>query len=193
MRLFTGIAIPRDVLTNIDQLLAELRPLAPVKWSPVENLHITTKFIGQWPEPRLAELERTLGSIETPPPFSIAISRFGYLPNPHHPKVFFAGIQAPPELAHLARSIDGALAPLGIAREDRPYTPHLTLARIKNENIRTLREHIAKMTNFDFGTFPASEFHLYLSKPGAQGSVYTRLASFPLRASSGSQASGFQE
>jgi 2'-5' RNA ligase len=64
----------------------------------------------------------------------------------------------------------------------------LTLARIKDENIRELREHIANMTNFDFGTFHVSEFHLYLSKPGRGGSVYTILATYPLRNASGSQA-----
>ena len=48
MRLFTAIAIPRRVLDNLARLLKELRPLAPVHWSPVENLHVTTKFIGEY-------------------------------------------------------------------------------------------------------------------------------------------------
>jgi RNA 2',3'-cyclic 3'-phosphodiesterase len=188
MRLFTGIAIPPDVLGNLEQVLGELRPLAPLNWSPVENLHITTKFIGQWPEPRLPELIDALAKFEPPPGFPITVSRFGYLPNPHHPKVFFAGVHGGTALAETARRTEDAIEPLGIARETRPYSQHLTLARIKNENIRTLRERIAKMTNFDFGTFPASEFHLYLSKPTGRGSVYSQLASFPLPASSGSQA-----
>ena len=93
------------------------------------------------------------------------------------------GVQAAPELAKLAHGIEETLLPLGIAKEDRLYSPHLTLARIKNENIRDLREHIAKMTNFDFGTFQVSEFHLYLSKTGPKGSIYTPLASYPLLAS----------
>jgi RNA 2',3'-cyclic 3'-phosphodiesterase len=188
MRLFTGIAIPPEILGKLDVVLAELRPLAPLKWTPLPNLHITTRFIGQWPEPRLAELTNALRQMPAPSEFPIALARFGYFPNPHHPKAFFAGVHAGDALSSLARLTEEALAPLGVAAENRPYSPHLTLARIKNENIRTLREHIAKMTNFDFGTFPAAEFHLYLSKPVTGGSEYTRLVSFPLPAVSSSQA-----
>jgi RNA 2',3'-cyclic 3'-phosphodiesterase len=188
MRLFTGISIAPHVLDNLDKVLTDLRPLAPLNWSPLENLHITSKFIGAWPDEQLAELTRTLESVPAPSSFTLTIARFGFLPNPHRPRVFFAGVQAGPEPAELARRIDDALAPLGVARENRAYTPHLTLARLRNENIRELREHIANMTNFDFGTFQVSEFHLYSSKPSRGGSVYAILATFPLLAASGSEA-----
>jgi 2'-5' RNA ligase len=185
MRLFTGIAIAPHVLDNIERLLGELRPLARLNWTPGENLHITSKFIGEWPEQRLAELERTLGQLPTPGEIRIAVARFDFFPNPHHPRVLFAGVQAGPALGDLARSIDEALLPLGCSREERPYSPHLTLAKInqakiRNENIRDLREHIASMTDSNFGSFDAVDFHLYLSKPGPRGSVYTKLASYPL-------------
>ena len=49
MRLFTAIDLPADVRDRLDKLIARLRPLARINWSPPENLHITTKFIGQWP------------------------------------------------------------------------------------------------------------------------------------------------
>jgi 2'-5' RNA ligase len=123
-----------------------------------------------------------------PAEFQITISRFGYFPTPHHPKTFFAGVQAAAALPELATKIENALVPLGVPREDRTYSPHLTLARIKNENIRELREHIAKMTTFDFGTFQASEFNLYLSEPALRGSVYTKLAFWPLPAAVSSRA-----
>ena len=177
MRLFTGLAPDSRVIENLARVLGELRPLAPLNWSPVENLHITSKFIGAWPEERLAELQSALKTANVPTEFPVTVSGFGFFPNQHHPKAFFAGVEANAELAALARQLDGALAALGVKREDRPYTPHLTLARIRNENMRQVREHIAKMTNLDFGTFQASEFHLYLSKPG---SFYTKLATFPL-------------
>jgi 2'-5' RNA ligase len=182
MRLFTGIALPRQVLDNLARVLKELRPLAPLKWSPVENLHITSKFIGQWPEERLAELEGALKKVNFGRAVGVAIARFGFFPNPHHSHTFFAGVQGDTSLEELASRIDEALRPLGIAKEDRPYSPHLTLARIKNEDIRELREHIAKMTNADFGTFQVSEFHLYLSKTGPNGSIYKPLATYPFLA-----------
>jgi 2'-5' RNA ligase len=146
----------------------------------VENLHITGKFIGEWPAHRLTELEEELKNLNTPGSFEIQIARFGYFPNPHNPRTLFAGVQAGPELAELANRIDETLRPLGVARETRPYLPHLTLARIKRENIHALREHIATMTNFDFGTFQVSEFHLYLSQSSPNGSLYRALATYPL-------------
>lgn len=185
MRLFTGIALDRDVHSAVEHMLRELRPLVPLNWPLVENLHITTKFIGKWPEPRLDEIEQALDKIGASA-FHISIQGFGWLPDPRHPRMLFAGVEAGPELAELARRTEDALAPLGVAREDRSYTPHLTLARIDYKFVRTLREHIANMKNPDFGAFQVSEFHLYLStpRPGGGGSVYRKLATFPL----GSQA-----
>jgi RNA 2',3'-cyclic 3'-phosphodiesterase len=180
MRLFTGIALPPHVLDKLARVLKGLRPLAPLKWSPVENLHITSKFIGEWPETRLKAIEDLLEHLSSTGGFEVTVAGFGYFPNPHNPRTLFAGIQSGPELAELASRIDQALGPLGVAHENRPYSPHLTLARIKNENIRELREHIAHMTNFDFGRFQVSEFHLYLSKTGPNGSTYTQLETYSL-------------
>jgi 2'-5' RNA ligase len=182
MRLFTGIAIAPSVRGNLARVLKELRKLAPLNWSPAENLHITSKFIGEWPDERLTELEDVLEGVDPPPSFEVRIAQFGYFPNPHNPRAFFAGVHAGPEMAALAKQIEEAVKPLGVAKEDRPYSPHLTLARIKHENIRELREHIANMTNFDFGTFRVAEFQLFLSKTGPRGSVYSTLASYALPA-----------
>ncbi len=189
MRLFTGIAIAPHVLGNLARVLKELRPLTPLHWSPVENLHVTSKFIGEWPDERLTELEEVLEEIHPPAAFDVQIASFGYFPNPQKPRAFFAAVHADTSLAALAKQIDAALKPLGIASEDRPYSPHLTLARIKHEDIRELREHIANMTNLDFGTFRASEFQLFLSKTGPKGSVYSTLATYPLPAAAASQSS----
>lgn len=180
MRLFTALDLPDEILGKLEDVLARLRPTAPIRWSPPANLHITTKFIGAWPDARLSELTGALAAIDPPGPLEIAVSRFGFVPNPHHPRILFAGVQAGSGLAELARKIEDALEPLGCAPERRAYTPHVTLARIANEDIRSLREHIASMTSFDFGSFEATDFHLYLSRPGRGGSVYSSLAAFPL-------------
>src|SRR5579863_3273567 len=99
MRLFTGIALDHEVQSALEQVLRELRPLAPLNWSPVENLHITTKFIGEWPERKLDELKRALALVPAPAAFPVTIAKFGYLPNPHHPRMLFTGVKAGPELA----------------------------------------------------------------------------------------------
>ncbi len=178
MRLFTGIPIPPDVTANLSRLLDTLRPTAQIRWSPVYNLHITTRFIGEWPEARVPELVDKLQPLAQRPGLQIDISGIGWFPNPHSPRILFTGVHDNGDLAGLASDTDAALEPLGIEREGRPYRPHLTLARIKDQGVHlaTLRQAIAALEATHFGTFPVTGFSLYLSKPGPAGSIYTRLA-----------------
>jgi 2'-5' RNA ligase len=179
MRLFAGIDLPAEVKSNLARLLGRLRPAARLKWSPVENLHVTTKFIGEWPQDRLSELVGTLGELPGRAPFQIAIRELGWFPNPRDPRVFWAGVSAAPALAALAREADEALARLGVPTETRAYSPHLTLARIKDRvPLAGIHEAIAAMPADDFGEFTADRFHLYRSDRGASGSVYTKLKEF---------------
>ncbi len=181
MRLFTAIDIPGEIKARLQVFMNRLRPAAKLTWSPVENLHVTTKFIGEWPEPRLSELKSALASVPFMGPASgsieIAIRGVGWFPNSRNPRVFFAGIESGPELVTLARDTDQALAPLGIPAEDREFHPHLTLARRRDAvSLETLRQQLATGASDDFGAFRAASFFLYLSASGR----YTRLQEFPL-------------
>src|SRR5271166_2074651 len=131
MRLFTGLDLSPEVVRALDALLDRLRPVARLKWSPPANLHITTRFIGEWPAERLADLRAALGGIPSHPAIPIHIRNLGFFPNPHSPRILWAGVEAAPDLAALASETDHALSPLGLKPEDRPFSPHLTLARIK--------------------------------------------------------------
>jgi 2'-5' RNA ligase len=181
MRLFTGIDLPASVIDRIDRLLAQLKPAARIKWSPAANLHLTIKFIGEWPEERLAELKDALAGVPVSGPIPIGIRGLGFFPNARSPRVFWAGIDAPPQLAALAAATDRALEPLGIAAEQRPYSPHLTLARIKEPvPLQALHDRTGKLASPEFGDFVAERFFLYQSRLSAAGSVYTKLSEFPL-------------
>lgn len=180
MRLFAGLDLPPDCVRAIDTLQSKLRPRAHISWSPAANLHITTKFIGEWPEPRLDVLKQALARVPVPAPFDIHIRKLGFFPNTRAPRVFWAGIDAPPALAELARATDDATAALGVAKEERAYSPHLTLARIRTPvTLDSLQQAIATLPTRDFCSLRADRFFLYLSRPGAGGSVYTKLAEFP--------------
>jgi len=180
MRLFTGLDLPPEVVRNLEQLLERLRPKAPIQWGPPANLHITTKFIGEWPEARLDELKTALETLPGRPLIPIQIHKLAFFPNPHSPRVFTCGVEAP-GLEALAKDTDGATAALGIESEKRPFSPHLTLARIRDRvHLQPLRETIAALPSLDFGRFEADRFFLYQSRPGAGGSVYTKLAAFSL-------------
>ena len=180
MRLFVGLDLPAEVVRNLERLLDELRPTAKIQWSPPANLHVTTKFIGEWPEERLSELRDALAALPSRTTIPVHIRQVGFFPNPHSPRVFWCGIEAP-GLQELAADTDRATSRLGIESEKRAFSPHLTLARIKERvDLQPLREQIAALPSLDFGSFPASSFFLYRSKPGPKGSVYTKLAEFSL-------------
>jgi RNA 2',3'-cyclic 3'-phosphodiesterase len=180
MRLFTAIDLPPEITGRLDGLIAKLRPLANIGWSPVANLHITTKFIGQWPEERLAELQAALSETRRRTPISIRVSGLGFFPNRKSPRVFWAGVEAPEELGALARATDAAMAKLGLEPEARAYSPHLTLARIKQAfGLESFHREVERLGQPDFGSFVADCFYLYLSEPSRSRSVYTKLSEFP--------------
>lgn len=182
MRLFAGISLPYEVRRNIEFLLEHVRPLAPIQWSPVENLHITTKFIGSWPEERLDELKQVLRDLPKPAPIDIVVDGVGWFPNPHSPRVFFAAVKASPSLAELHHATDAALSAIGVPAESKQYRPHLTLARIRTPGVDLLpvKRFIAGLPSTDFGRFRANKFLLYKSVPSAAHSVYNVIDEYPL-------------
>jgi len=180
MRLFTALDLPCDVTGKLEELLARLWSTAPIHWTPPSNLHITTKFIGEWPDARLEELKTSLAGIAARDPIPIHIKDLGVFVNPRKPRIFWCGVDAP-GLAALAADTEAATAALGVASEERAYSPHLTLARIKDGfDMTALRTAVVAESSLDFGRFEAQSFFLYLSQPDPGGSVYTKIAEFPL-------------
>ncbi|HUK15897.1 MAG TPA: RNA 2',3'-cyclic phosphodiesterase [Bryobacteraceae bacterium] len=180
MRLFTGLDLPAEVVRNLEQLLDRLRPAARIQWSPPANLHVTTKFIGEWPDGRLEELKAALHELPPRTPILVRVRQLGFFPNPRSPRVFWCGVESP-GLSELAAETDRATSALGIAAETRPFSPHLTLARIKERlNPEPLWKAIEALPSTDFGVYQAASFFLYRSQLRRGGSVYTKLAEFPL-------------
>jgi RNA 2',3'-cyclic 3'-phosphodiesterase len=181
MRLFTAIDLPVDVKDRLAALIGRLRPSARLRWSAAGNLHITTKFIGEWSAERLEELSAALRGVPGRPTIPVAVRGLGWFPNPRAPRVFWAGVEAGEPLEDLARTTDLALARLGVPREERPFSPHLTLARIKEPApLDRLREAISSLPSEEFGQFLADRFCLYESQMGPSGSVYGKLEEFVL-------------
>ena len=176
MRLFVALDLPEEVVRNLKLLLDRLRPAARLQWSRPENLHITTKFIGEWPNERLGELRAAPAVVVPRAAIPVHIRQSGFIPNPRAPRVFWCGVEAS-GLDTLAADTDRATSAVGVARDERAFSPHLTLARIKERlNLQPLREAIAALPSVDFGQFVASCFFLYQSQLRPGGSVYTKLA-----------------
>lgn len=181
MRLFCGLSLAYEVRRNIELLLEHLRPKSEIQWSPSENLHITTKFIGEWPDERLDEVRAAAAKVPPSGAIAVAVRGLGWFPNPHQPRVLFAGVDAPQQLHDLHAETDRALAAIGVKPESKPYHPHLTLARIKNAgDLAPLRQAIAGLPSADFGTFTVTKHLLYRSKTSPGGSQYSVVGEFPL-------------
>jgi len=102
----------------------------------------------------------------------------GFFPNERRPRVLWIGMAAPAELPRLASDIDAAFADIGFAREEREFSPHLTLARSKAGTISAeLRDAITKNSARQLGTMDASTFHLVESRIKSAGPEYTTLES----------------
>ncbi|MDQ2712954.1 MAG: RNA 2',3'-cyclic phosphodiesterase [Acidobacteriota bacterium] len=183
MRLFLAIDLPHQVLFRLDRLLSALRPEALITWSPLDNLHITTKFIGEWPENRIHELHVAL--LELPPrdSFEVELSGLGWFPNKRSPRVLWAAVDGGESLKSLAHDVEDRLAELGIKPEEREFSPHLTLARIKHPApLGRLRQKVEEMQKIEIGKFPVSHFTLFRSDPGSNSSIYRKLHEYKFEA-----------
>jgi RNA 2',3'-cyclic 3'-phosphodiesterase len=184
VRLFVALEIPDEVRRAIGEMIARLRDVAHgARWVRAEGVHVTLKFIGEMPAERVVAIEQALRGARGAGVIASVEAKFrgaGFFPNERHPRVFWASVEASPNLAELAREVDARLSSLGIAAETREFRPHLTLARFKSEDgLPRLREEIKKLEPVDFGSMETSEFHLFQSQLGAGGAKYTKLATFP--------------
>src|SRR5208283_1647383 len=194
MRIFVGIDLDSEVRGRISRFLEGVASFAPeARWVHPESLHITLKFIGEQTAERVEAIAQRLRRVGGSA-FEIRFGGYGFFPTAKAPRVFWIGVHAGPELAELAENIDIATAELGVPREDRPYNPHLTLARAggrsgspkrrkgdgPNRIFAVLDKRLAAMGELDFGAMAAREFILYQSQLSSGGSKYTKLQRFPL-------------
>lgn len=192
MRLFIALDIDEHIRSRIGRFLDGVSGFAPeARWVQLESLHITLKFIGEKAEEIVTRLQGELNAIRVPS-FTVSFSGFGFFPTPKAPRVFWIGTQAGAALQQLASAIDEKTARLGIPKEERAFSPHLTLARKSgasgaprrqdgdwpNRVFERLQQRLAALPKPEFGTMTAHEFFLYQSQLSRSGSRYTKLHSF---------------
>ena len=184
MQLFVALEVPAEVRENLASLLQSFRAVSPqIRWVRPENLHVTLKFIGEVPQTKLAEIRSALASVRSAQSVTLDFRGLGFFPNEKRPRVFWTGIAASANLKTLAADIDGATERLDIPREQRPFSPHLTLARFDPPRLpETLRAPIRENAARDFGSLRASQFHLLESKLKPSGAEYTTVESFSFAA-----------
>lgn len=182
MRLFVAIDIPDAVREALAKLSRELRSLCPdARWVRIEGAHITLKFIGEATPARAEQIYTALRLAHVSAPIHLVFSGLGFFPNARRPRVLWAGVSGEEQLRELAASIETQLDPLGIARETREFSPHITLARLDSpKRLGALQSAVEKMGTPEFGRCSAREFRLYQSVLKRGGAEYTCLATYPI-------------
>lgn len=186
MRLFVALHISQEIRDAITNLVGEFKPLDESwKWTRTENLHVTLKFLGEISREKLQIVKEALRGVPAEFPFLLKFASLGFFPNGRRPRVLWVGLDAPPGLTELAHAVEESLANIQISREEREFSPHLTLARSKEGRILPrLSEAIAKREKNKFGEMTATSFHLIESKIKSTGAEYTTLESFSGRSKS---------
>ncbi len=156
-----------------------------LRWVDAHKIHLTLKFLGDISEQQSKEISDSLRRVAQPhAPFDFAVGGLGIFPNERKPRVLWVGIRAPDALVSLYRALENELAGLGFPREDRPFSPHLTLGRVSRNaaahELRAMVELLRREQVGELGVVPVQAVHLYRSELRPAGPVYTRLFSAPL-------------
>jgi len=188
LRAFIAIEIPLEIRAAIGNARAPLQEEigSSVRWVSTENMHLTLKFLGDVSPGNVEMLSEMLrAEADLFHCFDLHLGGLGSFPNLKRPRVIFIGIQSPPTLEALQRGIESASRRLGYESEERGFSPHLTIGRVKQNVSATEQQsirHALEATRIDsLGTARVDSVHLYKSDLKSIGSVYTRLYSAPLR------------
>jgi RNA 2',3'-cyclic 3'-phosphodiesterase len=181
IRTFIGIDVGkpiRDRLVALQESLA--RSGAEVKWVERDNLHVTLLFLGEVDEREVPAVCKVVGEeVAKHQPFTMSIETAGCFPNPRRPRVLWVGVgEGAQGVCALHDGLESPLLDLGCyRREDRRYTPHVTLGRVRGDRPpETLNQTLAKNAAWKGGDTIVREVHVMSSQLGREGPVYTVLS-----------------
>jgi len=184
MRAFVAIELPEKVRAALAREQSRFKAICEhnpdIRWTRPEGLHLTLKFLGEVPSDRVLYVTAALQALDPFEKFEVEVRGFGFFPNAVHPRVLWAGLEPPAGLIDLARRVEAALERLGFAPEDRPFHPHLTLARFRAPHAdRALAAALEKTDSACLGAFEVREFFLFESRLLTGGAEYRKVARFP--------------
>ncbi len=173
VRAFVAVLLSEAAAREAERLLERLRPLARCRWVTREQLHITLRFLGEL-SPAVVERVRAAMATVTVQPFDIELYRAGAFPNLTRPRtLWLGGDRGTPELTALAGRVNDALFGVGIPRNGRPFSPHLTLARSDGSPLPpALMRELERVPSI---AWCCAGISLMRSRLMPRGAVYTRL------------------
>ncbi len=175
LRLFVGIGFPPELKLRLSLLCSGI---GGAKWVDPGNLHLTLRFIGEIGEDQAADADDALQKVRARP-FDLQLAGTGVFGD--RPRALWVGVERSPELVALRDRIEQALIRAGLPPEPRKFSPHVTLARLRNPPLDQLAEFLAAHSGFRAEPLPVGAFSLIASFPTKAGSVYEDQADYPLR------------
>ena len=183
IRTFICIEIPQEIISLLgimqDRLRSESRG---ARWTRPEGIHLTLKFLGDIAPDRIEPITQAVTrAVANIPEFTLILDQPGVFPNSRKPKVLWVGLKDPSEQLIACHSdIEKALVPLGFPPEERRFSPHLTLARLKFPNDATTLISQLGREKIDPIEFTAHEVVIKKSDLRPDGAVYTSLRNIGL-------------
>src|SRR4030042_2659067 len=189
IRSFIAIELPEEVKTGLRRIQTELKlpEHTFVKWVAPDGIHLTLKFLGNISPQKVADITRVMEQASQGlGTFRLEITEVGAFPNMRQPRVLWVGIRGEVDkLVAWQQRIDDGLIPLGFAKETRAFTPHLTLARLREGcspgDRRDFGEMVAKTPVEVNYKFNVTSLNLMKSQLLPGGAVYNRLAEVKLK------------
>jgi len=189
VRAFIAIELPGSVKSALSQLQDNLKRSehASVKWVDTGSIHLTLKFLGNIATETIPELTKVLSEAARGiTPFHLELGEMGVFPNLRAPRVVWVGLRGETAtLSVLQENIESALIPLGFPPENRAFSPHLTLGRVREKaspgERRSLGQAVASSKVASMEPFPVDSLSLMRSTLTREGAVYSRLYSVALR------------
>ena len=189
VRSFVAIELPDEVKSAIAQLQNQLKSGGqfPIKWVDPYSIHLTLKFLGNIDRDMVEEITRAMDeTVRGVSPFHLEIKGLGVFPNLRRVQVAWVGVGGDlGQLGGLHKRIESSLSPLGFAPESRPFTPHLTLARLRDRASLNERQSFGQLvvgTRFEsVFSFGVDAINLMRSQLTSEGPIYTQIGSAKLK------------
>ena len=180
MRLFVAADPPPEALAHLGAAVDRARDVAgpDLRWQDPARWHLTLAFLGEVEDHRLDSIRQALATVAAPP-FALVLEGLGCFPPRGPVRIVWAGVRPQPLLPRLHGLIQASLVPCGITGEERSYSPHITIARIKTP-AAGVRAFVADHSAFTTEEIPVKEFVLYSSRLTPQGAIHTVEKRYPL-------------